>query len=160
MFLWHFPWGRPPWPLASTLPCGARTFLPPCCHGRRPSDLLWRVLQYSAAARRKRRAPASQRLRGDRSPGTGDDLERPQRAHQPEPTLGVREPAEGQHREDGGRPARQAERARGGGEDFGQQTERRQRHGGGGGRADGGEGGDRESGGEGKSVDLGGGRII
>ena len=26
--LWHFPWGRPPWPLASTLPCGARTFLP------------------------------------------------------------------------------------------------------------------------------------
>src|SRR5258708_29172544 len=20
------PWGRPPWPLASTLPCGARTF--------------------------------------------------------------------------------------------------------------------------------------
>src|SRR5205814_9098465 len=22
------PWGRPPWPLASTLPCGARTFLP------------------------------------------------------------------------------------------------------------------------------------
>src|SRR2546425_3804313 len=56
MFLWHFPWGRPPWPLASTLPCGARTFLPPCCHGRRPSDLLWRVLQYSAAARCKRRA--------------------------------------------------------------------------------------------------------
>jgi hypothetical protein len=28
MFLWHFPWGRPPWPLASTLPFGARTFLP------------------------------------------------------------------------------------------------------------------------------------
>src|SRR5437762_10252226 len=47
MFLWHFPWGRPPWPLASTLPRGARTFLPPCCHGRRPSDLLWRVHQYS-----------------------------------------------------------------------------------------------------------------
>src|SRR5215510_10115106 len=22
------PWGSPPWPLASTLPCGARTFLP------------------------------------------------------------------------------------------------------------------------------------
>ena len=22
------PWGRPPWPLTSTLPCGARTFLP------------------------------------------------------------------------------------------------------------------------------------
>src|SRR5438045_1332677 len=42
MFLWHFPWGRPPWPLASTLPCGARTFLPPRCRSRRPSDLLWR----------------------------------------------------------------------------------------------------------------------
>ena len=27
-FLWRCPWGCPPWPLASTLPCGARTFLP------------------------------------------------------------------------------------------------------------------------------------
>jgi hypothetical protein len=26
-FLWHFPWGRPRWPLTSTLPCGVRTFL-------------------------------------------------------------------------------------------------------------------------------------
>lgn len=26
-FLWHFPWDRSPWPLASTLPCRARTFL-------------------------------------------------------------------------------------------------------------------------------------
>jgi len=26
-FLLHFPWGRPPWPLASTLPCGVPTFL-------------------------------------------------------------------------------------------------------------------------------------
>src|SRR6476660_3358515 len=26
-FLWHFPAGRPDWPLASTLPCGAPTFL-------------------------------------------------------------------------------------------------------------------------------------
>lgn len=26
-FLWHFPWGRPHWPLASILLCGARTFL-------------------------------------------------------------------------------------------------------------------------------------
>src|SRR5436190_6322705 len=25
--LWHFPAGRPDWPLASTLPCGAPTFL-------------------------------------------------------------------------------------------------------------------------------------
>ena len=27
-FLWHFPWGHPRSPLATTLPCGARTFLP------------------------------------------------------------------------------------------------------------------------------------
>ena len=27
-FLWHFPSGCPAWPLASTVPCGARTFLP------------------------------------------------------------------------------------------------------------------------------------
>lgn len=26
-FLWHFPWGRPRSPLATILPCGARTFL-------------------------------------------------------------------------------------------------------------------------------------
>jgi len=26
--LWHCPWGCPPWELPSTLPCGARTFLP------------------------------------------------------------------------------------------------------------------------------------
>jgi len=37
------PWGYPPWALPSTLPCGARTFLPPCCHDRRPSGLLWRT---------------------------------------------------------------------------------------------------------------------
>ena len=28
-FLWHFPSSHLDWPLASTLPCGARTFLPP-----------------------------------------------------------------------------------------------------------------------------------
>ena len=28
-FLWHSPAGRPDWPLASTLPCGAPTFLDP-----------------------------------------------------------------------------------------------------------------------------------
>ena len=28
-FLWHFPWDHSPWPLTSTLPCGARTFLGP-----------------------------------------------------------------------------------------------------------------------------------
>ncbi len=27
-FLWHFPWGRPRSALPTTLPCGARTFLP------------------------------------------------------------------------------------------------------------------------------------
>src|SRR5438477_8506329 len=36
------PWGFPPWALPSTLPCGARTFLPPPRGGRRPSGLLWR----------------------------------------------------------------------------------------------------------------------
>ena len=28
-FLWHFPAGRPGWPLATTVPCPARTFLRP-----------------------------------------------------------------------------------------------------------------------------------
>ena len=28
--LWHFPAGRPDWPLTSTLPCGVPTFLDPC----------------------------------------------------------------------------------------------------------------------------------
>jgi len=28
-FLWHFPAGHPDWPLTSTLPCGAPTFLDP-----------------------------------------------------------------------------------------------------------------------------------
>ncbi len=28
-FLWHFPWARAPQALPGTLPCGARTFLPP-----------------------------------------------------------------------------------------------------------------------------------
>ena len=29
MFLWHFPWGRPHWPLASIPLYGVRTFLGP-----------------------------------------------------------------------------------------------------------------------------------
>ena len=37
-FLWHFPAGRPDWPLASTLPYEARTFLPR--HLRGASDHL------------------------------------------------------------------------------------------------------------------------
>src|SRR5204862_385097 len=56
MFLWHFPWGCPPWPLASTLPCGARTFLPPCCHGRRPFDLLRRVVDGVETSHDRRKA--------------------------------------------------------------------------------------------------------
>src|SRR5262249_4274911 len=39
-FLWHFPADRSDWPLASTLPCEARTFLPsarPAPTGVRPS---------------------------------------------------------------------------------------------------------------------------
>ena len=32
-FLWHFPWDLSPSPLASILPCGARTFLPRTCKG-------------------------------------------------------------------------------------------------------------------------------
>ena len=36
--LWHFPWGHPRWTLSSTMPCGARTFLPLC--RERPSVLL------------------------------------------------------------------------------------------------------------------------
>src|SRR5579871_4440193 len=37
--LWHFPAGRPDWPLASTLPCGAPTFLDRVMPGRdHPAD--------------------------------------------------------------------------------------------------------------------------
>jgi hypothetical protein len=36
--LWHFPSGRPPWPLASTLPCGVPTFLDPVPRHRRTGD--------------------------------------------------------------------------------------------------------------------------
>ena len=39
-FLWHFPSGHPAWPLASTLPAGARTFLPHLLQRRRPSGPL------------------------------------------------------------------------------------------------------------------------
>ena len=44
-FLWHFPWGHPRSPLATTLPCGARTFLPPEA-GDHPTP--FRNLKYSA----------------------------------------------------------------------------------------------------------------
>jgi len=36
-FLWHFPWDHSPWPLTSTLPCGARTFLEP------PESMIWKA---------------------------------------------------------------------------------------------------------------------
>ena len=39
-FLWHFPWGRPQSPLATTLPCGARTFLCAFQETQRPFCLL------------------------------------------------------------------------------------------------------------------------
>ena len=48
-FLWHCPAGHPGWPLAITLPCGARTFLgdvrypePGTSASTRPSDRLIR----------------------------------------------------------------------------------------------------------------------
>ena len=42
-FLLHFPWGRPRSPLATTLPCGARTFLRTALSSRRPFCLLRQV---------------------------------------------------------------------------------------------------------------------
>jgi hypothetical protein len=38
-FLWHCPSSHPDWPLASNLPCGARTFLPRRPEGRRQRSL-------------------------------------------------------------------------------------------------------------------------
>jgi len=46
MFLWHFPSGRPAWPLASTVPCGVRTFLERLVDARdRPAG--WARFNYS-----------------------------------------------------------------------------------------------------------------
>ena len=45
--LWHFPAGRPDWPLASTLPCGGRTFLDPGGPGPRPPNRLPLPGQYA-----------------------------------------------------------------------------------------------------------------
>ena len=50
-FLWHFPWDRSRWTLATTLPCGARTFLVmvgPCRdrYTRSPSDRIPKLPQY------------------------------------------------------------------------------------------------------------------
>jgi hypothetical protein len=40
-FLWHFPWDRSPSPLASIMPCGARTFLP---HSRKGDHLTYSAI--------------------------------------------------------------------------------------------------------------------
>jgi hypothetical protein len=48
--LWHFPAGRPDWPLASTLPCGGRTFLDPGEPGPRPPSRLPLPGQYATGA--------------------------------------------------------------------------------------------------------------
>lgn len=50
-FLRHFPSGRPAWPLASILPCGARTFLT-CEHAARA--IAWPALRGSIVARSAR----------------------------------------------------------------------------------------------------------
>ena len=50
LFLWHFPSGCPAWPLASTVPCGVRTFLKrlvDVCD--RPAD--WARFNYSTGTR-------------------------------------------------------------------------------------------------------------
>jgi hypothetical protein len=45
--LWHFPAGHPDWPLASTPPCGGRTFLDPGEPGSRPPGRLPLHRQYA-----------------------------------------------------------------------------------------------------------------
>jgi hypothetical protein len=57
-FLWHFPWGRPRWRLASALPFGVRTFLPgPDVGPRRSPDPLRERPDYIVSERIVR-APA------------------------------------------------------------------------------------------------------
>jgi hypothetical protein len=62
-FLWHCPWGRPPWVLPSTLPCGARTFLPSPPGDRRPPGPL-------------RHAPSIAPRRASRPSGIGSGMGR------------------------------------------------------------------------------------
>src|SRR5439155_388400 len=69
------PWGFPPWALPSTLPCGARTFLPPRCRDRRPSSLLWRTDEYTAR----------ERVRVGFDAAAGSDRDEPARAAVPAP---------------------------------------------------------------------------
>ncbi len=63
-FLWHFPAGRPDWPLASTLPCGAPTFLSLAAEAAepRPPGRLT-VAVDSATSRREGEQEPSQLLR-------------------------------------------------------------------------------------------------
>ena len=49
--LWHCPAGRPDWRLASTLPCGGRTFLDPGGPGPRPPSRLPLPGQYATRSR-------------------------------------------------------------------------------------------------------------
>jgi hypothetical protein len=49
--LWHCPAGRPDWRLASTLPCGGRTFLDPGEPGPRPPSRLPLHSQYATRSR-------------------------------------------------------------------------------------------------------------
>jgi hypothetical protein len=52
-FLWHCPAGHPDWRLASTLPCGGRTFLGPGEPGPRPPGRLPLRCQYATRFRRR-----------------------------------------------------------------------------------------------------------
>src|SRR3990172_4597950 len=56
MFLWHFPSPRDAPPLAGTLPCGVRTFLPAANRGERPPGPL--ASQYSRRRRHRADRPA------------------------------------------------------------------------------------------------------
>jgi hypothetical protein len=49
--LWHCPAGRPDWRLASTLPCGGRTFLDPGGPGPRPLSRLPLPAKYATRSR-------------------------------------------------------------------------------------------------------------
>src|SRR5207302_4635286 len=76
----------PPWALPSTLPCGARTFLPPRHRGRRPSSLLWRshsiadcVRAADGVSRRSRRARGRPPARSGGRPSGRPPCARPRR---------------------------------------------------------------------------------
>src|SRR5262249_3325687 len=80
------PRGAPPWALSSTLPCGARTFLPPRHRGRRSPGLLWRRSSIAdrivdgRISRRSRRARGRRRGCSGRRPHDRPPCARPRRA--------------------------------------------------------------------------------